>query len=33
MKCRAPKPGKNWATFAAPDQESLVDRNEAARKG
>ena len=29
-----PAPDKNWATFAAPDQESLVDRVEAAaRKG
>ena len=31
-----PAPGKNWATFAAPDQESLVDkidRGEAAGKG
>ena len=28
-----PSPGKNWATFAAPDQESLVDKVEAARKG
>ncbi|WP_114348911.1 Na+/H+ antiporter subunit G [Paracoccus lutimaris] len=28
-----PAPDKHWATFAAPDQESLVDRVEAARKG
>ena len=29
-----PGPDRNWATFAAPDQESLVDRVEAAaRKG
>ena len=27
-----PAPDKNWATFAAPDQESLVDQVEAAAK-
>ena len=27
-----PSPGRNWATFAAPDQASLVDRRDARDK-